>query len=114
MLIVLVLASALFLAAMNWGESVLTHIVFALHWSAFYFVLETVRQLLLNVLGSWGGPMSALGSIIILLYLTVAMRVVYRRGWLVSALRATLGIVIFAILLGSWLFATTELSARLA
>lgn len=114
MLVVLVAASALVVAAMFWGESVLTHIVFALHWSAFYFALETARQILLNLLGSWGPPISALGSVIIFIYLVVAMRVVYKRSWFGSALRAAFGIVVFAVLLVAWLWSATELSARLA
>lgn len=113
LLMVLVAASALLMAALFWRELTITHAVFALHWSAFYFVLETTRRILLS-LGTWGAVASALGSLMALGYLAVAMRTVYRRSWLGSVLRAVLSVVIFAGLLGAWLWSTTSVAAVLA
>jgi len=114
MLVVLVAASALALSALFWREPTLTHMIFALHWSAFYFALETVRQILLGQLGAWGSSISALGSLVILIYLAIAMRVVYRRSWMGSVLRAAAGVIIFALLLAGWLWSTSRLAVFLA
>jgi len=114
LLVVLVATSALLLAALFWREPALTQIIFALHWSSFYFVLETVRQILLHQLGSWGGPLSALGSFVVLTYLAIAMRVVYRRSWIGSVFRAICAVIIFAALLGGWLWTTAVLAEWLA
>lgn len=114
LLAVLVAASALLLATLFWQEPALTQVVFALHWSSFYFALETVRQILLHQLGSWGGPLSALGSLVILTYLVIAMRVVYRRSWIGSVLRGIFAVIVFAALLGGWLWTTAELAEWLA
>ena len=91
----------------------MTHAVFALHWSAFYFVLATVRRVLLS-LGTWGAVASALGMLVALSYLAIAMRTAYRRSWLGSVLRAVVSFIIFAGLLAVWLWSTTVVVARLA
>ena len=113
LLLALVGVTATLLALQFWREPALKHIVFALHWCAFYFVLEMVRRLLPGV-GRWGIPVSALASLVALLYLGVAMRVVYGRGRAGSAARAIMTIVTFAALLGAWLLSTTAIAERLA
>lgn len=113
LLLGLVAATSLLMATLFWQELTIKHTVFTLHWSAFYFVLETARRSLLN-LGQWGAVASGLGSLVALIYLTVAMRTVYRRSWFGSALRALLSLVVFAALLGGWLWSTTKVAAVLA
>ncbi len=114
LLMVIIAASALLLRILFWKETALTHILFAIHWSAFYFILETMRQLALSGLGPLGGPISAFGSIIIIAYVAVAMRVVYQRSWIGSLLRAIVGVILFAVLLGGWLLSTIHLAMWLA
>ena len=114
LLVVLVAMSALLLRAMFWTETALTHIVFALHWSAFYFILETLRQVLMTLPGSWGSMAAAFGSVVILVYVTVALHTVYGRSWVGSILRAIVCVVVFASLLGAWLWSTSELAKWLA
>ena len=112
LLVALVGASALLMALQFWKEAPLTHLIFALHWSAFYFTLEAARQLL-QKLGPWGVNASVLGSLMAIVYLVVAMRLVYRRSWLGSGLRALVSISVFAALLAAWLRLTTLLAERL-
>jgi len=113
LLLALVLAAAILMALQFWKEPALKHAVFALHWTAFYFTLEMLRRFLPS-LGSWGTRASILTSVIALVYLGVAMRVVYRRSVLGTAARALLSIVLFAALLGAWLWSTTALAERIA
>jgi hypothetical protein len=113
LLVALVAASAGLMAVQYRHESTLKHIVFSLHWTAFYFTLEIIRQLLPR-LGLGGAPVSILASVIAVAYLYVAMRVVYGRGRLGTGLRALLTIIIFATLLGGWLWSTTVIAERMA
>jgi glucan phosphoethanolaminetransferase (alkaline phosphatase superfamily) len=101
------------MALQFWGEAALKHGVFALHWAAFYFTLEVFRQLLPR-LGGWVTPVSILTTLVAIGYLYLAMRVVYRRGRIGTALRALLSIVAFAALLGAWLWSTTALAEKIA
>lgn len=109
LLIGLVLGSVLLLALQFWREPALKHVVFALHWAAFYFTLEMLRQLLPRT-GSMSVPASALMTVLTLVYLYRAMRVVYARGRIGTALRAFFSVVAFASLLGVWLWSTTALA----
>lgn len=113
LLVALVAATAVLMAVQYRREPALKHLVFALHWTAFYFTLELARQILPRV-GSWGTPASILATVIALTYLYLAMRVVYGRGRLGTALRAFLTTVVFAALLGSWLWSTVALAERIA
>ena len=113
LLVALVAVSAGLMALQFWKESLLRHAVFALHWSAFYFALETARQLLPTPAG-WGIRASMLTSAIALVYLWVAMRVVYQRGWIGSTARALFTMIVFMGMLGAWLYSTSVLAARLA
>jgi hypothetical protein len=81
LLLALVAVSAVLMRLQFWREPILKHAVFALHWSAFYFALEGLRQLL-PILGRWGVPVSALSTFVALAYLGAAMRVVYGRSML--------------------------------
>ncbi|MBT8402334.1 MAG: DUF3667 domain-containing protein [Gemmatimonadetes bacterium] len=112
-LVALVAASALLMALLYRRESALKHAVFALHWTAFYFALEMVRQLFPR-LGQWGSVASILSTLFALLYLYRAMRIVYERGRIGTVLRAFLTIIVFAALLGAWLWSTTAIAERLA
>lgn len=113
LLVALVGLVAGLMALQFWRESALTHIVFALHWCAFYFVLEMVRQLL-PTLGQWGEPISVGATLLALAYLAVAMRTVYGRGRVATVCRAVVTIVVFASLLAGWLWSTTVIAERLA
>lgn len=113
LLLAIVVAAAVMMALQFWEESALTHGVFALHWAAFYFTLEGVRQLLPR-LGDWVTPVSILATVVALVYLYAAMRAVYLRGRIGSALRALVTVVAFAVLLGGWLWSTVALAERIA
>lgn len=113
LLAALVVAATCLLAVQFRREPALTHAVFALHWCAFYFALEVVRRPL-PALGGWGSFASASSAMIALTYLGVAMRVVYERSVLGTAVRALLSVLAFAALLGGWLWSTTALAGRLA
>lgn len=113
LLVALVGATAALLAVQYWREPALKHIVFSLHWCAFYFVLEMGRQLLPR-LGRWGVPVSISATLLAVLYLGTAMRAVYGRGRLGTVLRAFATIVAFAALLGVWLWSTTAIAERMA
>ena len=113
LLVLLVLASALLMAIQFRKESALKHGVFALHWTAVYFALEMLRQLLPR-----SGPSSVPASIFItavaLVHLYRAMRVVYSRGRVGTAIRAFLTIMAFSVLLGGWLWSAATLAEALA
>ncbi|NNM07504.1 MAG: DUF3667 domain-containing protein [Gemmatimonadetes bacterium] len=113
LLIALVAAAALMMALQFWGETALTHAVFALHWAAFYFMLEVLRQLLPR-LGDWVTPVSVLTTLVAVGYLYAAMRLVYRRGRIGTVVRALLSIIAFAALLGTWLWSTIALAEKIA
>ena len=113
LLIALVTAAASLMAVQFWRETALKHAVFALHWAAFYFMLEVFRQLLPR-LGGWVTPVSILTTLVAVGYLYAAMRTVYRRGRIGTALRALLSIVAFAALLGAWLWSTVALAEKIA
>lgn len=113
LLLALVAAAAVLMALQYWREPALKHAVFALHWAAFYFTLEVVRRLLPGV-GGWSAYVSILTTGVAVAYLYLAMRVVYTRTRIGTALRALITIVAFAALLGGWLWSTTAIAERLA
>lgn len=113
LLVALVVAAAFLMALQFRGERSLTHAVFALHWSAFYFMMEVARQLL-SPIGRLDVPVSILKTLLALVYLYAAMRVVYGRGRIGTALKAFLTIVAFSALVGAWLLSTTALAERIA
>ena len=113
LLVALVAASAALMALQFRSEHALTHVVFALHWTGFYFSLEMVRQTLPR-LGRWGTPVSVLATAVAVTYLYLAMRVVYQRGRLGTLIRALATVVAFAALLATWLWSTIALAERIA
>lgn len=113
LLLALVAAAGLLMALQFWREPALKHAVFALHWAAFYFTLEMLRQTLPS-LGRWSVPLSIGTTIIALAYLFASMMVVYRRNWAPTLLKALLSTVIFGALLGGWLLSTVAVAERIA
>ena len=113
LLIAYVAAAALLMAVQFWHESPLTHVLFALHWAAFYFVLEAAREILSH-LGPWGRIAATAASALALAYLYLAMRRVYARSAVGTALRTLFTSVASGALLGGWLWSTTLLAERLA
>lgn len=109
----LVVATALLMALLHRGDPFLRHAVLALHWAAFDFVLEALRQAL-PLHGAWAGPISMGLTLVALLFLSVALRRVYGRGWPGSVLRAVLTIVAFSGLLALWIWSAGELAVRWA
>lgn len=114
LLAALVPMTAIFLAVFFWHETALKHAIFAVHWWAFYFVLESLRQLFIMGLPSWAGPLELAAFVLQGLYLSIAMKIVYGRGWIGSVIRAIIGIVIFAMFLAAWLMSTIVLAGFLA
>jgi len=60
---------------------------------------------------SW---VSALLPPVLLIYLAIAMRVVYRQNWIVSVLKAVLGFLVFLLMLVAWLASTSWVASLLA
>jgi hypothetical protein len=89
------------------------HLVFALHWSAFFLLLMMLGRLLpLPTTGR--SPLGIAIALIGLVYLTLAVRKVYGRGWMGSALSA-LGLKLaFTALLAGWMAAAMSLAFALA
>jgi hypothetical protein len=113
LLVGLVVACVALLAIQLRRETALTHATFALHWTAFYFVLESVRKLL-PLPRAWEVPASMAAALVAVVYLAVALRVVYRRSGPGSIARALVFYVVFAALLGGWLWSTTLVAEHLA
>ena len=57
---------------------------------------------------------STRSSIVHLIYLAVAVRIVYGQGWIVSGLKAFLGLFVFALMLTAWLASTSFVASLLA
>ena len=90
------------------GRPFAAHAVFTLHWSAFYLLMEGARRLL---------PFPGLGLVLVLLclvYLIVAMRAVYKQGWVLSAGKAVLSLFLFYALIASWMASALALAVRFA
>jgi hypothetical protein len=51
---------------------------------------------------------------VLLIYLAIAMRVVYRQNWIVSVLKAVLGFLVFLLMLVAWLASTSWVASLLA
>jgi len=87
-------------------KSFATHAVFTLHWSAFYLILEGVFRVV---------PIPNIWSVLIgLVYLVVAMRVVYQQNWLISAIKALAGLFIFYTLISVWMASALGLAGTFA
>ncbi len=108
-LVALVAGSAVSFSGLFRKHPFLTHAVFALHWTAFFFVVEAIVQLL---------PLPSLvsnsTSIVLLIYLAIAMRHVYGQGWIASGLKASLGLFVFSLMLTAWLASTSWVASLLA
>ena len=108
-LVALVAGVALLFSGLFRKHPFLTHGVFALHWSAFFFIVEGIPQLF--PLPGW---ISSLLPLVLLVYLIVAVRIVYGQSWIVGGLKAVLAFVVFVLMLVTWLFSTTLVASLLA
>ncbi len=106
LLVGLVLATTLCLALLTLSGDWLRHAVFALHWTALYFLWEGVRRLV-------GFPSELLG-LVLTVYLLLAFRRVYGGGWVGAGLRAAVLVILFAVLLALWVSSAIDLAIRLA
>jgi Protein of unknown function (DUF3667) len=89
------------------------HVVFALHWTGF-FLLLMIADRLLPEQNTGRGPMGAAIAFAGLVYLAVAVRRVYGRGWPGAALVA-LGLKLaFYALLAAWMLAAISVAFALA
>ncbi|MFH1842181.1 MAG: hypothetical protein ABIF77_03160, partial [bacterium] len=73
LLVGLVAASAGLMGLLFRRERFLTHTIFALHWCAFYFVVEGLRQIL-PIAESWETRVSIFTMSLATIYLSFAMR----------------------------------------
>jgi len=89
------------------------HLVFALHWSAFFLLLMIVNRLLPEQT-SGRGPLGAAMALLGLVYLTVAVRRAYGRGWIGATLSAVALKTAFYLLLAAWMGAALTLAFALA
>lgn len=85
------------------------HMVFALHWSAFYFTL-TVLDRVLPAVGVRGLALPLLFTILAVVYLVLAGRRVYGQSWARSVLSSMLLWMGFIVLLAAWLYLTTQIA----
>jgi len=113
LLVGLVVGTIGILAVLFRRATALAHAVFALHWTAFYFLLETLRQLA-PLPRDWGISASVVTAAMALVYLAAAVRVAYGRSWGRSLAGALVTFVFFVALLGAWLSSTSLLGERLA
>jgi hypothetical protein len=108
-LVALVAGAAVLFSGLFRKHPFLTHAVFALHWTAFFFIVEAIVQVL---------PLPDLVSnstaIVLLIYLAIAMRSVYGQSWIASVLKAFLGLFVFALMLTAWLASTSFVTSLLA
>ncbi|MFL5542450.1 MAG: DUF3667 domain-containing protein [Longimicrobiaceae bacterium] len=88
------------------------HVVFALHWSAFFLLLMVLDRLLPEqAVGS--RPLGVAMAVAGLVYLAVAVRRVYGRGWVASSLAAAGLKVAFDLVVAAWMFAAISLAFAL-
>jgi hypothetical protein len=81
------------------------HVVFALHWTAFYFSLTTLDRLL-SIIGIRGLALPVVFSFLALIYLIVASRKVYEQPWLRTIFKSAVLMAAFFFLIAAWLFST--------
>jgi len=108
-LVALVAGSAVLFSGLFRKHPFLTHAVFALHWTAFFFIVEAIVQVL--PLPDW---VSNSTPIVHLIYLAIAMRTVYGQNWIASGLKAFLGLLAFSLMLTAWLVSTALVAFPLA
>lgn len=108
-LIALVAGSAILFSGLFRKRPFLTHAVFALHWTAFFFTLEAIIRLL-----RLPDSFSSFTPLVLLVYLAIAMRVVYGQGWIASGLKALVGLLAFVLILTAWLGSTSLVASLLA
>jgi hypothetical protein len=89
------------------------HVVFALHWSAFFLLLMVADRMLPQRHTSsttLGATIAVLGIV----YLAIAVRRVYGRSWLTASLAAIGLKLTFDALIAVWMFAAIGLAFALA
>ncbi len=79
------------------------HLMFALHWSAFFFVLTAVLQLLPPRISQDSLPLNLTVLLVETTYLVVALRRVYGSGRLSSVARGALLMIAYQVILMVWL-----------
>jgi hypothetical protein len=112
LLLLSVLLFAVLLRLLHRRADAAAHVVFALHWSAF-FLLLMVADRLLPAQQTGRTPLGAAIAILGIIYLVVAVRRVYRRGWLTASLAAVGLKLVFDALIAAWMFAAIALAFAL-
>ena len=87
----------------------LTHVLFALHWTAFYFLVEAARQ----VLALPDGFSPAVGAVLAV-WVVLALRRAYGIGVVSAVLRGFALLLPFALLLAVWVVNAVELATLVA
>lgn len=89
-----------------------THVVFALHWTAFFLLLMIAERLL----PATGGrdPLGAVIALLGLAYLAVAVKRVYGRGWTGAVLTALVLKLVFYAVLAAWMLAAISVGFAIA
>jgi hypothetical protein len=103
-----ILLFALALRAFYRGRGYMAHVVFALHWCAFYLLLMIGDRLL-----PVGGVMHDAATVVIFLaawaYLVRALRVVYEQPWGVTVAKSVGLMVWFQVVLSAWVLSVVSL-----
>jgi Protein of unknown function (DUF3667) len=112
---VLLFAVALQLFHRRAGRGYVDHVVFSLHWSAFFLLLMIVDRLLpQRSIGSPGGILEIGIAIVAVVYLAAALRDAYAQGWMASAGKAVALFLVYQVLLSLWMLSAIRRSCSLA
>ncbi|MEN8143772.1 MAG: DUF3667 domain-containing protein [Gemmatimonadota bacterium] len=115
LLVAMLVLLAVVFWSLNWRSEkpFAVHAVFTLHWSAFFLLIEGVRRVI-PLPATWSASNGILGVVISFIYLAVAMRVLYRRGWPLSIARTLVSLLLFYVLISVWMGSTLFLALRFA
>ena len=107
-IVLFALTLALFYIFSN--RNLLAHIIFSLHWCAFYLLLMVLERLV-----SRGTSPNAVGTIlavIALVYLTLALRRVHGQSWLLTILKSCALFLVFNAILALWVVSVMLVAYR--
>jgi hypothetical protein len=87
------------------------HVVFSLHWSAFFLLLMIADRLLpARAPGELPGLMDAVIALIASVYLGLALHRVYGGGWLPTVLKTVCLYLLYQVLLSIWMLSAIALA----
>jgi hypothetical protein len=103
-----ILLFALALRAFYWRRGYMAHVVFALHWCAFYLLLM-IGDRLIPAAGAVHGFVSVAIFVAAWAYLARALRVVYEEPWGATLGKAVGLMLCFQVVLSAWVLSVVSL-----